>query len=677
MIRQRRHHKNNVPKKRRLVEPSSKVDKRKKTFFDERDDLDAEKNYDAPGDGPVQKLSAYDKLLLSFQDDRNVHDDEGQTDSSDDEQIEKVVETDDREEVVTEELPQSDEEIEHDDDDIVENDPFEQHVETVLDSKFVDAETLVETEELRSQNLGNLVMKRRNVSLLPDAAKKSDLKFSKGVDNFHVHKLVKTNFKSVQDNFSGLQSEMYSIMSRYYDFLNCERKSDNADEIRSVCCLHALNHILKTRQRIIKNNAKISKFDATTEYRDQGFTRPKVLFLLPFRHSAYLVVNQLLNLMFGKKDKVNVLNLKRFQEEFKPEAMELVQAKKPDDYLQTFTGNIDDSFNLGIAVTKKSLRLYSDFYTSDIIVSSPLGLRMIVGAEGDKERDYDFLSSLEIVVLDQADMFLMQNWEHVLHIFKHTNIQPSESRGVDFSRVQMWLLEGQAKLYRQILVFSSLATNEISAFFAKEAKSYKGRVAVRNAVESNHLKNVVVSCPHVFQRFDCQTIGEMPEARFQYFIKEVLPGIKDTNHVLIYISSYFDYVKLRNYFRKDDMDFTQICEYTKDGKVAQARSFLFHGSRNMMLFTERFHFYNRYKVKGIRHIVFYQPPTFPWFYSELCNLMQTSYQGKKFTGTESEMKSTVLFCKYDAQILANILGHERAGSLIRSARDKKTFTCGK
>lgn len=59
-----------------------------------------------------------------------------------------------------------------------------------------------------------------------------------------------------------------------------------------------------------------------------------------------------------------------------------------------------------------SLKLYENFYESDIIIASPLGLRIITGQEEDENAkkesriDFDFLSSIEYLVLDQAEAFV-------------------------------------------------------------------------------------------------------------------------------------------------------------------------------------------------------------------------------------------------------------------------------
>ena len=77
------------------------------------------------------------------------------------------------------------------------------------------------------------------------------------------------------------------------------------------------------------------------------------------------------------------MNKKRFYDEFSDkEETDNSKDFKPEDFKLMFSGNIDDCFRLGISVSKKSMTLYAKFYSSDIIVASPLGLRTIIGSEG-------------------------------------------------------------------------------------------------------------------------------------------------------------------------------------------------------------------------------------------------------------------------------------------------------
>jgi U3 small nucleolar RNA-associated protein 25 len=61
------------------------------------------------------------------------------------------------------------------------------------------------------------------------------------------------------------------------------------------------------------------------------------------------------------------------------------------------------------------------------------------------------------VIVDQADVFHMQNWEHLVWLFERFNRFPTDkanTKKTDFSRIRPWYLDGRSKYYRYCCFFS-------------------------------------------------------------------------------------------------------------------------------------------------------------------------------------------------------------------------------
>ncbi|XP_048665400.1 U3 small nucleolar RNA-associated protein 25 homolog isoform X2 [Marmota marmota marmota] len=552
----------------------------------------------------------------------------------------------------------------------VSQDPFVQHVNKELKEKDIQAVATnpKTTHQLKWPILGQIVFSSKFQKL-------ETFKPPKDIDlkSLHLQKPLestwtKTNSQFLSgppksnSSFTPLQKELFLIMNSYRDLFYPERTAlKNGEEIRHVYCLHVINHVLKANAQVLGNNSrrrsqKLGVGD-DDDFRDQGLTRPKVLILVPFREAALRVVQLFISLLEGdSKKKIIVSNKKRFQGEYGSDPEERPpNLKRPEDYEAVFMGNIDDHFRI------------------DILIASPLGLRTIIGGEGEKKRDFDFLSSIELLIIDQADIYLMQNWEHVLHLMNHMNLLPLDSHGVDFSRVRMWSLNNWSKYYRQTLLFGALQDAQINSVFNKYCVNLQGQVAVRNVPLTGSISHVLVQLPHVFQRMEAENLASVIDSRFNFFVNKILPQYRDAvmSHTLIYVPSYFDFVRLRNYFKKEELNFTHISEYTQKSGISRARHFFLKGEKQFLLLTERFHFYKRYTIKGIRNLIFYELPTYPHFYSEICNMLKATSRGEEATWT-----CTVLYSKYDAQRLAAVVGVERAAQMLQSKKNVHLFITG-
>ncbi|KAF9106747.1 rRNA-binding ribosome biosynthesis protein utp25 [Mortierella sp. GBA35] len=501
-----------------------------------------------------------------------------------------------------------------------------------------------------------------------------------------------TTTSSSSKIFTPLQQALVEPVTEYRDILFTNRTIQNAKEIRNLYTLHALNHVLKTRDRILKNSGKLQRHQqnpnpsaAVPEFRDQGFTRPKVLIILPFKNTVVDVVESLIKLSGSTQQD----NKKRFFDEFGAEDEEVdpKDADRPADFLETFRGNIDDHFRVGVKFTRKTLKLYSDFYSADLILASPLGLKTVIGAEGDKKRDFDFLSSIEVVIVDQTDDMLMQNWDHLETVFEHMNMIPKDAHGCDFSRVRNWCLDGRSKYVRQTVMFSSFLTPEINSFFKKFSRNVAGKMKITQPYQDGSIVDVVPLVQQNFNRIETRTLAQADDNRFQYFITQTLPQLRRSavtqTHTMIFVPSYFDFVRLRNYFSENKYSFAAICEYTSNANVSRARSSFFHGEVSFLLYTERFHFFRRYNIRGTFHLAFYGLPEHPQFYPEMLNLLALPAGAEKSrskhsaaTGLEDRaMSCTALFTKYDLLKLQRIVGTERANSMCKQeGRDLFVFT---
>lgn len=482
-------------------------------------------------------------------------------------------------------------------------------------------------------------------------------------------------FKKLDHRESAFQSRLFEYRDVFYP----DRTVANASTLRSLLSTHIVNHVLKTRDRVLKNNERISRQvdNSDREYRDQGFTRPKVLILLPTKNSCCRYVDSFVASFQPEQQE----NRKKFQENYVKVKEHSVD--KPADYLELFAGDDDDAFRLGINFTRKTLKLFTQFYRSDVIVASPLGLRRAIERGDPKTNtkpDSDFLSSIELVVIDQADALLMQVWEHVEFILQCLNQQPKAAHDCDFSRVRDWYLEGNAALFRQTVMLSAFATPELNTLCSRHMNNVFGRskyapdyqgAAMESAISSS------LSIKQTFARFQCTSPADDPDTRFNYFTSAILPNLVRLPNapgsglgVLIFIPSYFDFVRIRNFFSTStaaaNLSFGTISENQTpaDADIRRARTHFASGRHSILLYSGRAHHFFRYRLKGVRRVVFYSLPENPTFYREIVGgfLGRTVAEG---TANVHEVSARAMFSKWDILKLERVIGSSRLAPLLR------------
>lgn len=482
-------------------------------------------------------------------------------------------------------------------------------------------------------------------------------------------------------SLNSAQQEIAPYMLSYCDLLFGARTPENAASLRQITCLHVLNHVLKGRDKVIKNNERIARAGGADELdlRDQGFVRPKVLILTETRQMCYNYASTITNLFDPEQQE----NKQRFESTFSTPLD--IKKNMPEDFNELFGGNNDNNFMTAIKLTRKTLKFFSAFYTSDIILASPLGLRRVLENEDLKKRDHDFLSSIEIVVADQGDAMQMQSWENVESVFQHLNLELKEAHGCDFSRVRSYYLDGNAKYLRQSIVFARFITPEMNRLFNGSMQNVGGKL--KFIAQARHGAISVVSniggIKQTFSRFSSPSPASDPDARFNYFTTAVLPSLlrlprpqDGGNGILIFVPSYYDFLRLRNYFatsqQTQNISFGTVHEYSEVSEQRRARSHFVSGRHSFLLYTQRAHHFFRLRLKGVRRVIMYGVPDNPIFYEEVAgSFLDTSL--KDGTVSEGEATSRIIFSKWEALALERVVGSDRVKGMLTGTGDTFDF----
>ncbi|KAJ2339779.1 rRNA-binding ribosome biosynthesis protein utp25, partial [Coemansia sp. RSA 2618] len=155
---------------------------------------------------------------------------------------------------------------------------------------------------------------------------------------------------------------------------------------------------------------------------------------------------------------------------------------------------------------------------------------------------------------------------------------------------------------------------------------------------------------------------------------QALPDLEksalNNKHTVLFASSYFDFVRIRNHCKEKGYVFAAISEYSTKSEAMRARMKFYDGELQFILYSERAHFYHRYPIKGIHHLVFYSLPDHPHYYSEMVNLMLTSNDE---TVSADQLSCTVFFSKFDQLKLERIVGTGLVPQLLSGERSQFTF----
>ncbi|GMG28009.1 unnamed protein product [Ambrosiozyma monospora] len=271
----------------------------------------------------------------------------------------------------------------------------------------------------------------------------------------------------------------------------------------------------------------------------------------------------------------------------------------------------------------------------------------------------------------------------------------------------MYTINDKNDYVTQLMLFSKYSTPEFNNVTNTQFKNLQSGVSIfkpyitdekaavnqykLRLLKSGLIDNKVNKLRQVFLRFQVDQLTKSADSRFEFFkniiLSQIINKLSYETGTLVYIPSYIDYIRVKNYLSDINISAVGIDEYSSQKELTRNRFSFKSGKVKIMLYTERLHFYKRFELKGVRNVIFYGLPTDPIFYSEVLNfIVDNKIRSEmsttpKFDQAEDEDDEEVdeddtidfnlcmirvMFSKLDMMKLDKLVGLKLANELIQA-----------
>ena len=479
--------------------------------------------------------------------------------------------------------------------------------------------------------------------------------------------------------FTSESQSLFAALMGGKDALVCT-ETFHENRIARSCYLtlsaFALSHILHKSTQVERNNRNLRKkgegfeIPLDSRFRDQGPNRPRICMLAPFRANANELIRNWIQLLNLTPEDIG--NYENFNAEYEGQELRNEHSKNWELWRrELFKGHYDDAtyddFVIGISFIHGKMRIQFPKTSAalcgvDVIIASPIALSKIAASdlrairirdkakensrsvdkdeeelmfEADKKADaeeeavdlpiMDFMSSIELLIVDRVDALTMQNFDNCRDVVSAVNEKPVASITADINRIESKFLTSEtARAARQtVLVAGSLVMAEYDSMVRPGQVERIGDATYSGNSLARSLKQKIKQ--QFFIRIPIKTPEERTEALMDYFkskfwkeigneIKNLVIVVADTAD-LAPITEFFDDEGITDCFMSEQ-SLSDIGGKRRKQIKSMLKSFR-EGDIRTLVVTERLLWYQRIRIAGAKHVLFFGCPQVDSVYADI------------------------------------------------------------